>query len=310
MSTPRIEDRLKDLLDETRLVMLGTQLLLGMQYRAAFAQRFEHLPTPFGDLDAVALLLILITAALLLAVPARHRIAESGHATGGIITYATRHLKLAFLPLGAALGLDVAIGLAHFAGTAIATVAGIVFLLLAIGAWYALPLAARRSPTEDTMEDKEQSLETRIGQALTELRVILPGAQALFGFQFTVVLTESFEKLPAFSKGIHFASMVAVALAIILLMAPAAYHRLAANGNAEERVLSYTTSVMLGALALLALAMVGDGFVTIRKIFGHAMLAGAISAALLIGFAVLLYGIPLAARYRRIRLVGAAATSN
>jgi hypothetical protein len=37
------------------------------------------------------------------------------------------------------------------------------------------------------MQDREQSLEVRIEQALTELRVVLPGAQALFGFQFAAV---------------------------------------------------------------------------------------------------------------------------
>ena len=41
---PDIETRLKDLLDETRLAMLGTQLLLGLQYRAAFADAFNDLP--------------------------------------------------------------------------------------------------------------------------------------------------------------------------------------------------------------------------------------------------------------------------
>ncbi len=33
---PSTEERLKDVLDETRLAMLGTQLLMGLQYRAAF----------------------------------------------------------------------------------------------------------------------------------------------------------------------------------------------------------------------------------------------------------------------------------
>jgi hypothetical protein len=58
MARPTIEERLKDLLDETRLVMLGTQLLLGLQYRAAFTDAFDTLPWPFGLLTGAALLLI------------------------------------------------------------------------------------------------------------------------------------------------------------------------------------------------------------------------------------------------------------
>ena len=44
---PPIEARVKDLLDETRLVMLGAQLLLGLQYRAAFSSGFRRLPDRF-----------------------------------------------------------------------------------------------------------------------------------------------------------------------------------------------------------------------------------------------------------------------
>jgi hypothetical protein len=72
---------------------------------------------------------------------------------------------------------------------------------------------------------------------LTELRVVLPGAQALFGFQFAAVLTESFTQLPVVLKGVHLASLSVVAAAVVMLIAPAAYHRIAAAGNAEEGVL-------------------------------------------------------------------------
>jgi hypothetical protein len=75
---PAIESRLKDLLDETRLAMMGTQLLMGLQYNAAFSQRFGSLPNALRWLDGVALLLILTTAAFLLATPAYHQIAAGG----------------------------------------------------------------------------------------------------------------------------------------------------------------------------------------------------------------------------------------
>ena len=49
---PAIEAQLKDLLDETRLAMLGTQLLMGLQYNAAFAQRFGSLLDALRRLSA------------------------------------------------------------------------------------------------------------------------------------------------------------------------------------------------------------------------------------------------------------------
>ena len=69
------------------------------------------------------------------------------------------------------------------------------------------------------MEDKEQTLEARIVQGLTELRVVLPGAQALFGFQVIAVLTDRFGELSTASQAIHAASMGSVAIAIVLLIA-------------------------------------------------------------------------------------------
>ena len=55
---------------------------------------------------------------------------------------------------------------------------------------------------------------------LIEARVVLPGVQALLGFQFVVVLTDSFERLPPFSQYVHLASLGLMALAMILLMTP------------------------------------------------------------------------------------------
>ena len=46
-------------------------------------------------------------------------------------------------------------------------------------------------------------LNERITQMLTEARVVLPGVQALLGFQLTSVISQSFEKLPASSKLVH-----------------------------------------------------------------------------------------------------------
>ena len=144
--------------------------------------------------------------------------------------------------------------------------------------------------------NRRQSLESRIVQALTELRVILPGAQALFGFQLSAVLTDSFEQLSAASKVVHMASLGMVAIAIVLLIAPAAYHRIAAAGNAEEDVLRYTVAMMLPAEGLIALGLVGESYVAVSMISDSIVLAITLGLAAAIGFAVLLYGVPLAVR--------------
>jgi len=310
---PPLEARVKDLLDETRLAMLGTQLLLGLQYRAAFSPGFRRLPAFLQMLDCVALLSILVTAGLLLATPAFHQIAEAGHATTRLVSRASGTLQAALLPLALALGIDVAIGLASSAGGLVAGLAGGAFIVGAVLIWYVLPARAakRRNRTEVAMEaeDKRQSLESRIVQALTELRVILPGAQALFGFQVSAVLTDSFHSLSATSAAVHLTSMGLVVVAIILLIAPATYHRIAACGNADEAVLRYTVTMMLPAEGLIALGLVGDAYVTVRVITDSFPLAIVLGLTAAVGFFALLYVLPLEARRKRRHAQGHAISS-
>jgi Family of unknown function (DUF6328) len=64
--------------------------------------------------------------------------------------------------------------------------------------------------------------------------VILPGSQALLGFQLAIVLTQAFEKLPPALKMVHGAALLFISLSIVLLMAPAAYHRIVYKGEDSE----------------------------------------------------------------------------
>jgi hypothetical protein len=295
---PSIEARLKDVLDETRLMMLGTQLLMGLQYNAAFAQEFSSLPLAYRWLDGLALLFILTAAAFLLSVPSYHQIADHGHATGRILRRASIQLKIAFLPLSLALGADVSIAYIGAAGPWVAPLGGASFVVAALGIWYILPLHAGIRGREEVIDDKEQSLETRIEQALTEIRVVLPGAQALFGFQFAAVLTATFSRLPVILKDIHLVSFSVVAVAIMMLIAPAAYHRIACSGKADERVLRYAVRMMLPAQGLIAVGLIGEAYITTRTIFQSQLLAASIAVVAFGMFAILLYLTPFLARRR------------
>ena len=68
--------------------------------------------------------------------------------------------------------------------------------------------------------ESETSLKTKIEQLLTEARVIIPGGQALLGFQFVATLTKAFDNLPDEMKWLHAAALAAVALSVLLLKPP------------------------------------------------------------------------------------------
>src|SRR6202040_1422381 len=120
----------------------------------------------------------------------------------------------------------------------------------------------------------------------TEARVVLPGAQALFGFQLAIVLTLSFEQLPGPSKIIHAASIFLVALAVVLLMAPAAYHRIVYAGEDTQDMHRVGSVLVTAATVPLALGLAGDVYVVVTKIMGSpaaGLIAGSLALVLLMG---------------------------
>ena len=139
----------------------------------------------------------------------------------------------------------------------------------------------------------ETPLHTKIEQALTEARIIIPGAQALLGFQLLIVMTQSFDALPTASKIMHAASLGMVALTVILLMAPAAYHRLVYAGEDTPELHRMVSRMITAATVPLALGLAGDVYVVIAKIFASeqfGVLMACIAALVCIG---LWHGYPL-----------------
>jgi ACR3 family arsenite efflux pump ArsB len=139
---------------------------------------------------------------------------------------------------------------------------------------------------EKTMhDDHETPIDVRVENMLTEARVLLPGAQALLGFQLAVMLTKSFAELSTGSQVIHVVALCSTALAVILLMAPAAFHRITFRGRNTEDFHQLGSALVLAAAVPLAGGIVGDLYVAVIKGLYHPVLATLISAA---AFAVLL----------------------
>ena len=185
--------------------------------------------------------------------------------------------------------------------------AGLGFALLALGGWYGAGemikqrhgSAERRKAEAERDTHETAPLHRRIEQMLTEARVILPGAQALLGFQLVIVLTSAFETLPETSRLLHGASLLFIALAVILLVTPAALHRIVWAGEDSEAFLQIGGQVTVAALVPLAFGMAGDVYVVFVRLT-HSPAWGAIVAAMVV---LVLFGLwlgwPLAMRRRR-----------
>jgi hypothetical protein len=141
-------------------------------------------------------------------------------------------------------------------------------------------------------------LHARIEQMLTEARVILPGAQALLGFQLVITITQSFDQLSDTSKLVHAVSLGLLALTIILLMAPAAYHRIVYAGEDTEEFHRTGSMLVTAATLPLALGLGCDIYVVIGKIFASSSVGAGVAIAATIGFIALWHLYPLAVRLR------------
>src|SRR5262249_7464568 len=242
--------------------------------------------------------------ALLVGPSMRHRLAEAGRVSNEFLETVRRMAGVALLPFAFSLGLDIFIIIEVMFGTFAGLIAGAVFSDLALCFWYGLEflqLAKKRQPRTMPSETHrlEPPLPVRIEQMLTEARVIIPGAQALLGFQLTIVLTKAFTEIPGASKLIHAMALGCMALAIILLMAPAAYHRLAHDGDDNMDVLRTGSRLVTFATVPLALGIAADVYVTIERI-SHSAGVGAVAAVLALALLVGIWHVyPLTLRYLR-----------
>ena len=128
--------------------------------------------------------------------------------------------------------------------------------------------------------------------------MVLPGAQALLGFQFITILLTDFEKLPDSSKRLHLVSLFLIAASTILLMAPAAYHRIVEQGENSEEFHRFASAMVLGAMVPLGLGISGDFLVVVRKVTNSGALATVSALLLLAFFFGLWFGVTLHRRRR------------
>ena len=297
----------KTALEETRMLVLGAQILLGFEFSGIFRNGFMALPQHARYLDGVALLLMIVTVALLIAPETYHHYVEHNVDTGRFHQLISRMAGSALLPFAFSLGVALFIIGEAIGGLLTGAAAGCFFVSLGLGCWYALPYlhSRQKGHEERATTAREQgmkqdtSLEQRISQMLTEARVILPGVQALLGFQLVSVLTSAFEKLPASSKLLHGASLACLTVAIVLLIAPAAYHRIVFAGQDTEEVHSVGSRFIALATIPLALGMAGDTYVVMTEITASAITGALLACAALILLVGLWHLFPVISRLRR-----------
>ena len=283
-----VKEKVQTELDEARTLVLGAVVLLGFEYRAVFEPRFDAMPE-WAKLSKVVSLGVMILAFCLMVMPAAyHRIVASGEDTEDVNRFTSGALEAALSFFAVGLGIDAAFASRRVLETVPALVVGVATASIAAGLWYGYAHAARRRPPPPPWRSEvhETRVEEKVKHVLTEARMVLPGAQALLGFQFSVTLMDSFDEVPRALKLVHLAGLGAIVLSIVLLMTPAAYHRVVERGEATEHFHRLAGRLVLAAMIPLTLGICADLLVVTYRVTGSGTIAGAAAA----GAAVVVLG--------------------
>lgn len=294
-----LDRKVKTALNETRLLILGAQVLLGFQFQAFFQDGFSELSAASQHFCLVGLMLVLLSVTLLVMPSMQHRLVEMGQSSERLLSATSILTGLGLVPLACSLALGVYVVVGRHFGMLAGMVAG-VGLGAACGlAWFGIEWLIDGPSEKKIMPQSNTPLDTRIEQLLTETRVIIPGAQALFGFQILVMLTSGFDRLPQISKFIHLAALILVAANMVLLIMPAALHRLTFGGDDSARFLRIGSGIVIAAPIFLAAGISAESYVVFQKVLEDEGRSAIGAGATFVTIAACWYAMPLLMRIWR-----------
>jgi Family of unknown function (DUF6328) len=121
--------------------------------------------------------------------------------------------------------------------------------------------------TNDEPKQLQESLSDVVSHLLEECRMVLPGIQALFGFQLIAVFNQGFwERLEPYEQRLHLVAVALVAVAVALVMTPAAYHRQLKHQAVSQRFVTLSSRFLLWSMFPLMIAICIDWYVIARMV--------------------------------------------
>ena len=148
-------------------------------------------------------------------------------------------------------------------------------------------------------EDRKERVDRELIELLNELRVALPGVQVLFAFLLVVPFQQGFAGVTDLERIVYFLGLAASAVASVVFIAPASYHRINHRRGVDEKERMLLTSSRLAIVGtvFLAFGIACSLFVVADVLFGvGAAVAVAVATLGLIG--ALWYVLPLLSRER------------
>ena len=123
---------------------------------------------------------------------------------------------------------------------------------------------------EDRDESQPERLDRNTVELLNELRIAGTGIQVMFAFLLILPFNKGWTRVDSFERTVYFITLLVVALAAFLLMAPPIHHRLLFR-HGEKPFLIQTGNY----LAIAGMMCLGLGFVGILVLISDVVVGGA-----------------------------------
>jgi Family of unknown function (DUF6328) len=157
-----------------------------------------------------------------------------------------------------------------------------------------------QQPTREGPQDERGSdrLGRNVTDLLNELRVAGTGIQVMFAFLLIVPFNAGWKKASAFDRWDYFITLLCIAIAAVLLIAPSVHHRLLFRQRERAYLVRVGTRLAIMAAAFLAVGFTGILVLISNFVFGTlAAVCVGIAAAILV--MSVWFALPLGRRHER-----------
>ena len=113
--------------------------------------------------------------------------------------------------------------------------------------------AARR----ERDESRSERLDRNTVELLNELRVAVTGIQVMFAFLLVVPFNSRWSAVDGFERTVYFVTLLLVAMAAILVLAPPIHHRILFRHGEKPFLVRIANQLAIGGMVCLGLGFVG-----------------------------------------------------
>ncbi len=144
-------------------------------------------------------------------------------------------------------------------------------------------------------ESRPERLDRNTVELLNELRVAGTGIQVMFAFLLILPFNAGWPRVDGFERTVYFITLLVVALAAFLLMAPPIHHRVLFRHGEKPFLIRVGNYMAIGGMVCLGLGFIGILVLISDVVVGGAapLIVGVLAASVITG---LWFGVPLLRR--------------